>query len=63
MGCSGLENPTGIETHPHIYEQLKTEIVAADLKTRQGLKQYLPFDVKIKLDVAADLKTRQGLKR
>ena len=37
-GCSGLENPTGIET---IYEYSDWDItgcVAADLKTRQGLK-------------------------
>ncbi len=37
--CSGLENPTGIETMCELLESRTISNVAADLKTRQGLKQ------------------------
>ena len=36
--CSGLENPTGIETYQPASDTLTIYSVAADLKTRQGLK-------------------------
>ncbi len=38
FGCSGLENPTGIETDNKALVEGGDGIVAADLKTRQGLK-------------------------
>ncbi len=37
--CSGLENPTGIETNLLICYWAIPYMVAADLKTRQGLKR------------------------
>ncbi len=44
-----------------IYEHVQTW-VAADLKTRQGLKPTLRVGCDCRGSVAADLKTRQGLK-
>ncbi len=38
LSCSGLENPTGIETRDWASGQHGRSLVAADLKTRQGLK-------------------------
>ncbi len=44
--CSGLENPTGIETYCDCDGDPITPSVAADLKTRQGLKLSIYDNVK-----------------
>ena len=63
IGCSERENPTGIETKCDQPDRPRNSIVAASVKTRQGLKLGIRIGNDITcIAVAASVKTRQGLK-